>query len=112
MYTEQQMNAFEMVVEIKKDYKMNVINPKGDMAIFTAEEIHMDVRKLRRMTDRQRKSERDEPNEQGNGDSLMLQILSGFMSNINTSYEVDIFVFTFTWNYQQTCVVNPPFVSK
>nr|WJH18560.1 phenylpropanoid glycosyltransferase UGT23 [Artemisia annua] len=52
IYTEQQMNAFEMVVElglaveIKMDYKNNVINPEGDMVIITADEIERGIRQL------------------------------------------------------------------
>ncbi|KAJ0770054.1 putative flavonol 3-O-glucosyltransferase [Helianthus annuus] len=45
MLWEQQMNAFEMVVELglavdlKLDYKINVLNSEGDVVIVTAEEI-------------------------------------------------------------------------
>nr|GEW55012.1 anthocyanidin 3-O-glucosyltransferase 2-like [Tanacetum cinerariifolium] len=52
MYTEQQMNAFEMVVElglaveIKMDYKNNVFNPESDMVIISAEEIEKGIRRL------------------------------------------------------------------
>ncbi|MFS7924878.1 putative flavonol 3-O-glucosyltransferase [Helianthus anomalus] len=52
MYWEQQMNAFEMVVELrlavdlKLDYKMNVHNSEGDMVIVTAEEIETGIRQL------------------------------------------------------------------
>nr|XP_043628416.1 anthocyanidin 3-O-glucosyltransferase 2-like [Erigeron canadensis] len=52
MYTEQQMNAFEMVVElglaaeIRLDYKINVFNPEGEMDILTAKEIERGVTRL------------------------------------------------------------------
>ncbi|KAI3692993.1 hypothetical protein L6452_32819 [Arctium lappa] len=52
MYAEQQMNAFEMVVElglaveIKMDYKKDVFNPKADMEIVTADEIEGGIRRL------------------------------------------------------------------
>ncbi|PWA48752.1 UDP-glucuronosyl/UDP-glucosyltransferase [Artemisia annua] len=52
IYTDQQMNAFEMVVElglaveIKMDYQNNVFNPEGDMVIITAEEIERGIRHL------------------------------------------------------------------
>ncbi|KAJ0769963.1 putative flavonol 3-O-glucosyltransferase [Helianthus annuus] len=52
MYWEQQMNAFEMVVELglavdlKLDYKMNVLNSEGDMVIVAAEEIERGIRQL------------------------------------------------------------------
>ncbi|KAD4178178.1 hypothetical protein R6Q59_021730 [Mikania micrantha] len=52
IYCEQQMNAFEMVVELglavdlKLDYKMNVFNPDGKMVVVTAEEIETGIRRL------------------------------------------------------------------
>ncbi|KAI3693006.1 hypothetical protein L6452_32832 [Arctium lappa] len=52
MYTEQQMNAFEMVVElglavdIKLDYKDNVFNREGNTVVVTAEEIESGIRRL------------------------------------------------------------------
>ena len=51
MYAEQQINAFELVVEmglaveIKLDYKINVFNPKGNMVIV-APEIENGVRQV------------------------------------------------------------------
>ncbi|KAF5775119.1 hypothetical protein HanXRQr2_Chr13g0608451 [Helianthus annuus] len=50
IYAEQQMNAFEMVVElglgveIKLDYKKDMYNPKND--IVTTEEIESGIRRL------------------------------------------------------------------
>ncbi|KAJ0594799.1 hypothetical protein HanHA300_Chr03g0112401 [Helianthus annuus] len=52
MYWEQQMNAFEMVVELglaidlKLDYKMNVLNSEGNVVIVTAEEIERGISQL------------------------------------------------------------------
>ncbi|PWA48750.1 UDP-glucuronosyl/UDP-glucosyltransferase [Artemisia annua] len=52
MYAEQQINAFELVVEmglaveIKLDYKINVFNPKGNLVIVAAEEIENGVRQV------------------------------------------------------------------
>ncbi|CAH1412370.1 unnamed protein product [Lactuca virosa] len=52
MYAEQQMNAFEMVVElglaveIKLDYKNNVFNPGDDMAIIMAKEVESGIRRV------------------------------------------------------------------
>ena len=52
IYTDQQINAFEMVVElglaveIKMDYQNNVFKPVGDMVIITAEEIERGIRHL------------------------------------------------------------------
>ncbi|KAJ0714931.1 putative anthocyanidin 3-O-glucosyltransferase [Helianthus annuus] len=52
MLWEQQMNALEMVVELgltvdlKLDYKINVLNSKGDVVIVTAEEIERGIRRL------------------------------------------------------------------
>ncbi|KAK1430434.1 hypothetical protein QVD17_13153 [Tagetes erecta] len=52
IYCEQQMNAFEMVVELglavdlKMDYKMNVFYPEDNMVIVTAEEIERGIRRL------------------------------------------------------------------
>ncbi|KAI3756717.1 hypothetical protein L1987_56539 [Smallanthus sonchifolius] len=51
IYCEQQMNAFQMVVEmglavdLKMDYKINVFNPEGDVVIVTAEEIESGIRR-------------------------------------------------------------------
>ncbi|KAJ0755657.1 putative flavonol 3-O-glucosyltransferase [Helianthus annuus] len=52
IYCEQQMNAFEMVVDLglavdlKLDYKINVINPEGDTIIVMAEEIERGIRSV------------------------------------------------------------------
>ncbi|MFS7975851.1 putative flavonol 3-O-glucosyltransferase [Helianthus anomalus] len=52
MLWEQQMNAFEMVVELglavdlKLDYKINVLNSEGDVVIVTADEIERGIRQL------------------------------------------------------------------
>ncbi|KAI3703304.1 hypothetical protein L1987_73266 [Smallanthus sonchifolius] len=52
MYAEQQMNAFEMVVElglaveIKLDYKKDLSNPKANTVIVTAEEIESGIRRV------------------------------------------------------------------
>ncbi|KAJ0803471.1 putative flavonol 3-O-glucosyltransferase [Helianthus annuus] len=52
IYCEQQMNAFEMVVDLglavdlKLDYKINVINPEGDTVIVMAEEIERGIRSV------------------------------------------------------------------
>ncbi|MFS7924691.1 putative flavonol 3-O-glucosyltransferase [Helianthus anomalus] len=52
IYCEQQMNAFEMVVDLglavdlKLDYKINVINPEGDMVIVMADEIERGIRSV------------------------------------------------------------------
>ncbi|KAI3504106.1 hypothetical protein L1887_32650 [Cichorium endivia] len=52
MYAEQQMNAFEMVVElalaveIKLDYKNNVFNPEDNIVIVTAKEIESGIRRV------------------------------------------------------------------
>nr|KAJ0219081.1 hypothetical protein LSAT_V11C300149590 [Lactuca sativa] len=52
IYGEQQMNAFEMVVElglaveIKLDYKNNVFNPGGDVAIVKAKEVESGIRRV------------------------------------------------------------------
>ena len=52
MYAEQQLNAFEMVVElglaveIKLDYKMDLLNPEADTVIVTADEIEGGIRRL------------------------------------------------------------------
>ncbi|KAJ0803140.1 putative flavonol 3-O-glucosyltransferase [Helianthus annuus] len=52
MYWEQQMSAFEMVVELglavdlKLDYKMNVLNSEGNVVIVTAEEIESGISQL------------------------------------------------------------------
>ncbi|KVH91366.1 anthocyanidin 3-O-glucosyltransferase 2-like [Cynara cardunculus var. scolymus] len=52
MYTEQQMNAFEMVVElglavdIKLGYKDNVFHREGDTVVVKAEEIESGIRRL------------------------------------------------------------------
>ncbi|KAL7611336.1 hypothetical protein Lser_V15G13926 [Lactuca serriola] len=52
MYAEQQMNAFEMVVEvglaveIKLDYKNNVFNPGDDVAIVKAKEVESGIRRV------------------------------------------------------------------
>ncbi|KAF5797506.1 putative flavonol 3-O-glucosyltransferase [Helianthus annuus] len=52
MLWEQQMNAFEMVVELglavdlKLDYKINVLNSEGGVVIVTAEEIKRGIRRL------------------------------------------------------------------
>ncbi|KAL4567448.1 hypothetical protein LXL04_023032 [Taraxacum kok-saghyz] len=52
MYAEQQINAFEMVVElglaaeIKLDYKKDLFNPKANKVVVTAEEIESGVRRL------------------------------------------------------------------
>ncbi|XP_024995727.1 anthocyanidin 3-O-glucosyltransferase 2-like [Cynara cardunculus var. scolymus] len=52
MYAEQQMNAFEMVVEmglaveIKLDYKKDMFNTKSNTVVVTAEEIEGGIRRL------------------------------------------------------------------
>ncbi|KAI3756719.1 hypothetical protein L1987_56541 [Smallanthus sonchifolius] len=52
MYAEQQMNAFEMVVELglavdlKMDYKIELFNPDANIEIVTAEEIERGVKRL------------------------------------------------------------------
>ncbi|KAM0001828.1 putative flavonol 3-O-glucosyltransferase [Helianthus debilis subsp. tardiflorus] len=52
IYCEQQMNAFEMVVDLglavdlKLDYKINVINPEGDTVIVMEEEIERGIRSV------------------------------------------------------------------
>ncbi|KAI3504109.1 hypothetical protein L1887_32653 [Cichorium endivia] len=52
MYAEQQMNAFEMVVElglaveIKLDYKNNVFNPEDNIVIVTAKEIESGIMRV------------------------------------------------------------------
>ncbi|KAJ0775626.1 putative flavonol 3-O-glucosyltransferase [Helianthus annuus] len=52
MYSEQQLNAFEMVVELglaidlKMDYKINFLNPDTNLVIVTAEEIETGIRRL------------------------------------------------------------------
>ncbi|KAK9059040.1 hypothetical protein SSX86_021659 [Deinandra increscens subsp. villosa] len=52
MYAEQQMNAFEMVVELglavdlKSDYKIDLLNPEENIVIVTAEEIEMGIQRL------------------------------------------------------------------
>ncbi|XP_023742943.1 anthocyanidin 3-O-glucosyltransferase 2 [Lactuca sativa] len=52
MYAEQQMNAFEMTielglaVEIKLDYKNNVFNPQDDMAILMANDVERGIRRV------------------------------------------------------------------
>ncbi|KAJ9558552.1 hypothetical protein OSB04_013166 [Centaurea solstitialis] len=52
MYAEQQLNAFELVVElglaveIKLDYKKDVFNPVDDTIIVTAEEIERGIRQV------------------------------------------------------------------
>ncbi|KAI3804294.1 hypothetical protein L1987_25726 [Smallanthus sonchifolius] len=52
MYAEQQMNAFQMTVELglaidlKLDYKMTMFNPEGEVAIVMAEEIERGIRRL------------------------------------------------------------------
>ncbi|KAK1430431.1 hypothetical protein QVD17_13150 [Tagetes erecta] len=52
MYAEQQMNAFELVVELglavdmKSDYLMDLFNPDANVVIVTAEEIERGIRKL------------------------------------------------------------------
>ncbi|KAM0030486.1 putative flavonol 3-O-glucosyltransferase [Helianthus debilis subsp. tardiflorus] len=50
MYAEQQMNAFEMVVELglavdlKMDYKIDMFNPSANIVIVTAEEIERGIK--------------------------------------------------------------------
>ncbi|KAD4178177.1 hypothetical protein E3N88_26768 [Mikania micrantha] len=52
LYAEQQMNAFEMVVELglavdlKLDYKIDLFNPGARIVIVTAEEIESGIRRL------------------------------------------------------------------
>ncbi|KAL8196053.1 hypothetical protein R6Q57_025053 [Mikania cordata] len=52
LYAEQQMNAFEMVVELglaidlKMDYSMNMFNPESEIDVVTAEEIERGIRRL------------------------------------------------------------------
>ncbi|KAK9059039.1 hypothetical protein SSX86_021658 [Deinandra increscens subsp. villosa] len=52
LYAEQQLNAFEMVVELrlavdlKMDYKMDVFNPHTNKVIVTAEEVEGGIRRL------------------------------------------------------------------
>ncbi|KAI3804293.1 hypothetical protein L1987_25724 [Smallanthus sonchifolius] len=52
MYAEQQMNAFEMVVELglavdlKMDYKIDLLNPDANIGIVTKEEIERGIRQL------------------------------------------------------------------
>ncbi|KAJ0609851.1 putative flavonol 3-O-glucosyltransferase [Helianthus annuus] len=52
MYAEQQLNAFEMVVELglavdmKLDYKMDMFNPDANIVTVTAEEIERGIRQV------------------------------------------------------------------
>lgn len=94
MYTEQQMNAFEMVVErglaveIKLDYKMNMFNPKGDMVIVTAVEIERGIRRLmedvkvRAKVKETSKMSRATMTEGGSSYALVGCLVQDFMSNV------------------------------
>ncbi|KAL4567452.1 hypothetical protein LXL04_023036 [Taraxacum kok-saghyz] len=94
MYAEQQMNGFEMVVElglaaeIKLEYKNNVFNPEDDMVIVTAEEIERGIRRvmedkdLRGKVKEMSKKSRETVIEGGSSYNSVNSMVQEFISNI------------------------------
>nr|XP_043629138.1 anthocyanidin 3-O-glucosyltransferase 2-like [Erigeron canadensis] len=95
MYAEQQMNAFEMVVElglaveIKLDYKKDVFNPNREVTIVTAEEIQngiqrlMEDSKIRANVKEISKMSRETVTQGGSSYASIGCLIQDFMSNQN-----------------------------